>query len=181
MGFTISVLACAHGHKDAFLRVACLRDTGEPDLLNEAPMSGASDGRHFFVWRNTHQVKLFGRPDYKLISRTAPFYCLDVVESVNSLNVIRYEAGEKAWCINGGTTGYAELGTPPFTKDDLIASYLNYARKTHEVEDDEYDSFGLAGEALALPTGFRYHEATGLNFTALEGDLPYAKPWWKFW
>ena len=185
MGFTISVLACADAHKDAFLAVSGLRETDEADPQNEAHLSGASDGQHFFVWQNLHQAKMFGKPDYKAMSQSAPFYRMEIVESVNGASVQRFEGGDRVWWIEGGMTGFAVIGTPPITKDDLVARLEATRKANPQPDDDEYnpekDAFGLATEAFAALTGFRYDEQTKLPFTVLEGQFPQKKAWWRFW
>ena len=169
-------MACAIAHKDAFLDAAGLTDTGQPDRDHETAHSGASDGTHFFLWRNPVLGNPLRRLDLKTVSQAAPFYHTEIVSSVDGAATKRFEGGQRVWWIEGGKTGYAEMGTPPFGKDDLIASC-----KAHAASDHEPDAFDLAAEAFVLATGLRHDADDRLAFTALDGQFPYAKPWWKVW
>ncbi|PJI92540.1 hypothetical protein BC777_1393 [Yoonia maricola] len=181
MGRSCTIMACADAHKDTFLQAAGLTNTGQPDPDHNAEFTGASDGRHFFLWRNPLEGKLLRRLDLKKVSQAVPFYHIEIVASVDGAATRRFEDGRCVWWIEGGKTGYAEIGKPPFSKDELIASWERHEQSSGLVSEGEPDAFTLAAEAFVLATGLRHEEDDALNFTSFEGQFPYAKPFWKFW
>ncbi|MCK0096337.1 hypothetical protein MWU60_12205 [Yoonia sp. F2084L] len=184
MGFSIAITACAQEDKNSFLAAAGISETTEPDTHNETMLSGASDGAHYFVWRNWRLTKGTAEPDYEKISKAVPFMVLDINETVMAAFTRNYSDGRCTWSVGGDEEGLGVDGDLPFDLDEVRKATIERFLKDFpdaERADIEQDHFALASAVFATLTGFYYDSIHELPFTALAGEMGRQKPGWKFW
>lgn len=190
MGFAVAVTSVPAADQARFLANAGLRDTGQPDVANETLLSGAIWNDQYLTWRNLRLTKRLASPRYDLVSQGLRLLTLELHETSMGAEACLYENGEQVWSAIGDDNGY--LATGPVPTDEAALKDLCRARNVavfgaeraaeYASEDDGFaDPFAMVVELFVAQTGFRYDGHDVEDFTELEGEMPFPKPWWKFW
>lgn len=190
MGFAIAVTAVSAADKSQFLANAGLTDSGAPDDENETLLSGVLWNDQYLAWRNLRRSKRLASPRYDLVSHGIKLLTLELHETSMGAQVYQFEDGKQLWVATGDEHGYLAEGPVSLdepTLQDLcraqtVAVFGAEKAAEYAAEDSDFtDPFSMVIELFVARTGFRYDSHDVTDFTALQGEMPFPKPWWKFW
>ena len=190
MGFAVAITSVPSSDRDRFLANAGLRDTGDADSYNETRLSGTDWNGQYLTWRNLRMTKGLSSPLYDQISLGTKLLTLELHETSMGAQVAYFEDGKPIWSAFGGDEGYLTEGPVPVAEDALkelcqqqnIATFGAEKAAEYAAEDEGFtDPFAMVIELFVDLTGFRYDGHDVGTFTALSGEMPFPKPWWKLW
>jgi len=190
VGFAISLTSVSEQDRPVFLTNAGLSETSAPDPENETRLSGALWQGQYLTWRNERMTKGLASPEYGLISKGTSVLTLGVDETAMGAVVALYEDGKEVWGASGLEDQYVADGPVPLEEDELkelcyaqtVAVFGQEQAKADAEEDADFtDPFSMVVELFVAQTGFRYDGHDVENFMELAGEMPFPKPWWKFW
>ncbi len=190
MGFAIGVTSVPLSEKARFLANAGLTETRNSDSENETLLSGAAWDDQYLTWRNLRLTKRLASPSYDQISVGLRLLTLELHETSMGAQVCRYEDGVQVWAATGDDHGFLTEGPVPL--DETALKALCQTRNVevfgaekaaqYAAEDDGFtDPFAMAVELFVAQTGFRYDGHDVTTFMELGGEMPFPKPWWRFW
>ena len=190
MGFAVAITSVAEKDRTRFLAQAGLRDTGKSDTHNETRLSGAVWQGQYLTWRNLRLTKRLASPLYDKISAGLELVTLELHETSMGAQVCKFQDGRLVWEASGTDEGYLTEGPVPLDEAQLkqlcqeqsVAVFGAEKAAEYAAEDGDFtDPFAMAVELFVAQTGFRYdgHDVEG--FMELTGEMPFPKPWWKFW
>ena len=166
MGFEVTLLLIDAKDAPQILRTEGLRDSGEPDEMNEAPFSGVPLGDRYLIWANWDDDML-DEEDFARLSRTAPVLTCDVSESSAFSACRAWRGGRMEWGIwhDGSTGGDVDsAGTLPPSAVAIIARH----RAAQAAETDHVDHlFEIPIDLFVEQGGLHYADDHGLPFTEL--------------
>ena len=190
MGFAVAITSVPVADKDRFLANAGLRDTGEGDAYNETLLSGADWQGQFLTWRNLRLTKRLASPLYEQISAGTRLLTLELHETSMGAQASLFENGQAIWSATGDDNGYMPEGPVPLDEAALkelchqqnIRVFGADKAAEYAAEDGDFtDPFAMVVELFVSQTGFRYDGHEIETFTELAGEMPFPKPWWRFW
>ena len=190
MGFSIAITSVREQDRPAFLANAGLIETDADDGANETRLSGALWQGKYLTWRNWRMTKGLASPRYDLISKGISVLTLELNETAMGAVAALYEDGKEIWSASGDDNGYISEGPVPLDEAALkelcfaqtVAVFGEEKAKAYAQEDEDFtDPFAMVIELFVAQTGFRYDGHNVDGFTELTGEMPFPKPWWKFW
>ncbi len=190
MGFAVAITSVPAAQRDRFLANAGLQDSGEADSYNETLLSGVEWNGQYLTWRNLRLTKRLASPSYDQISDGVQLLTLELHETSMGAQVAQFDDGNPIWSAFGGDEGYLTEGPVPVEEPALkelcrarnVAVFGPEKAAQYAAEDDGFtDPFAMAVELFVAQTGFRYDAHDVEGFTALTGEMPFPKPWWRFW
>jgi hypothetical protein len=167
MGYRISLVSMPLKEVDSVLQSLGLKPSEESDLVNDTPVSGASNGDKYLIWVNddhhmmTHENLIEASEHCELL-------VLRANETVMYSEVSQFENCQLVWTfIHDSEQGvdHLEVWRSPPAEWQSIADSL---REEHKGDEEVDYAFEAPVTLFQQLTGFRYDGAHDLPFVTLE-------------
>ena len=168
MGFRISWMGFDGKNKASALEMVGLKDTGEPDEINETPFSGAEIvGGWFILFSN--DFGFVSRERLAQLSVDCQIVACQVHEGIMFSAAYGYDRGRRVWelahNLQLGTYDLSVFGSPPAS----FESIRQHLTQEQEVSPRRADYiFNIPIEVAAAICKYRHAEWSPASFTRLE-------------